>query len=207
MSHEPVDHLLAYVRSALPPPPARVLEIGAGDGTLAQALTGIGYAVVPIDPEPGGAGVRAVALHEVEEEAGSFDAAVAVLSLHHVEPLEVSCRRLAQLVRSGGRLVADELDVERFDERAAAWWIAQRTALGREAPSDPGEMVSELRGHIHTLATVRAALAPGFDVAEPVPGPYLHRWDLHPALRAREEAGIARGALPAVGARFVATRR
>src|ERR687885_183074 len=31
----PEPEVVAYVRAALPPPPARVLEIGAGDGTLA----------------------------------------------------------------------------------------------------------------------------------------------------------------------------
>ena len=30
--------VLAYVRACLPPPPARVLEVGAGDGSLAEAL-------------------------------------------------------------------------------------------------------------------------------------------------------------------------
>ena len=33
----PVPDAIAYVRAALPPPPARVLEIGAGNGELAAA--------------------------------------------------------------------------------------------------------------------------------------------------------------------------
>jgi SAM-dependent methyltransferase len=201
------DDVLAYVRSALPAPSARVLEIGAGSGELAEALIGLGYAVVAIDPEPSGASVQPVALHELEEQPGSFDAAVAVLSLHHIEPLGVSCERLARLLRPGGRVVVDELDVERFDERAAAWWVSQRTASGGDVPHDHGSMVAELRRHLHTLAEVRAALRSHFDVGEGVPGPYLYRWELHPALRAVEEAAIARGDLPATGARFIATRR
>jgi hypothetical protein len=40
-----------------------------------------------------------------------------------------------------------------------------------------------------------------------VPGPYLYRWDLDPALRAVEEALVAQGVLPATGARFVGVRR
>ena len=201
------DDVLAYVRSALPEPPARVLEIGAGTGELAEALTTLGYAVVAIDPEPTGDRVHAVALHEFEDQAASFDAAVAVLSLHHVEPLDVSCERLAQLLRPGARVVVDEFDVGRFDERAAAWWIAQRAAATGEEPHDHAVMVAELRSHLHTIGDVRAALAPSFDVGEAVPGSYLHRWDLHPALRAVEEAEIARGRIPATGARLIATRR
>jgi SAM-dependent methyltransferase len=203
----PADDVVAYVRSALPPPPARVLEIGAGSGELAQALAEVGYEVVPIDPEPSGERVLAVALDEFEDRAASFDAAVAVLSLHHVDPLDASCERLAELLRPGGRVVVDEFDVERFDERAAAWWIAQQTATGGgHAPREPGAMVAELRSHLHTLTQVRAALASGFEVGEAVPCAYLHRWELHPALRALEEAEIARGGLPATGARFIATR-
>src|ERR671933_451325 len=51
----------AYVRSALPPAPARVLEVGAGSGELAADLRAAGYDVVAIDPA-GGEGVAPVAL-------------------------------------------------------------------------------------------------------------------------------------------------
>src|SRR5919198_5244225 len=197
--------VLGFVRATLPPAPARVLEVGAGEGELAAALRDAGYDVVAIDPAADGApGVDPVALLELEAPDASFDAAVAVLSLHHVEPLSESCGRLAQVVRRGGVLAVDEFDVARFDERAAAWWIAQRRAAGGEAPDDPAEMVGDLRHHLHSVARVREALAPWFDVGEPVRGAYLHRWYLHPGLREVEESAIAAGDLPATGARLVA---
>ena len=99
-----------FVRASLPPPAARVLEIGAGDGELAARLGAAGYEVVAIDPAGEGA-VLPVALLELDEPHASFDAALAVVSLHHVEPLEPSCRRLAEVVRPGGTLVVDEFDV------------------------------------------------------------------------------------------------
>jgi SAM-dependent methyltransferase len=197
--------VLSFVRATLPAPPARILEVGAGAGELAAALGDAGYDVLAIDPA-GGNGVVPVALHELEAGDESFDAAVAVLSLHHVEPLSESCGRLAQVVRRGGVLAVDEFDVARFDERAAAWWIAQRRAAGGEAPDDPAEMVGDLRHHLHPVARVREALAPWFDVGEPVRGAYLHRWYLHSGLREVEESAIAAGDLPATGARLVATR-
>src|SRR4051812_10499249 len=121
--------VVAFVRASLAPPPARILEIGAGRGELAAALREAGYDVVAIDPAvDDAAGVEAVALADVRAADGSFDAAVAVLSLHHVEPLSESCARLAELVRPGGVLVVDEFDVGRFDERAARWQMAQRAA-------------------------------------------------------------------------------
>jgi SAM-dependent methyltransferase len=199
--------LLGYVRSALPAPPARVLEIGAGDGELAAALRDAGYDLLAIDPAGQRPGVIDLHLHRVDEPADSFDAAVAVLSLHHVEPLTGSCRRLGELVRDGGRLVVDEFDVERFDERAARWWLEQREAPSDHDHADAATIVAELRGHLHSLARLREALAPWFAIGEPTPGPYLHRWLLRPELRALEERLIADGELPATGARLVAVRR
>ena len=200
--------LVAFVRAALPPPPARVLEVGAGGGELAALLREAGYDVVAIDPAADGApGVEPVALLDVTADDASFDAAVAVVSLHHVEPLAESCARLAAVVRPGGVLAIDEFDVTKFDERAAAWQIAQRRAAGIDHPDHEASWSEDLRHHMHPVAAIRAALARAFDVGEPVPGPYLYRWDLHPALRPVEEALIAAGDLPATGARMVGVRR
>jgi SAM-dependent methyltransferase len=198
----------AFVRGALPPPPARVLEVGAGNGELATTLREAGYDVVAIDPAADGApGVDPVALIDVAADDASFDAAVAVVSLHHVEPLAESVARLAALVRPGGTLVVDEFDVARFDERAATWQMRQRAAAGIAHPEHEHSWSADLRHHMHPVTEVRAALAAGFDLGEPVPGPYLYRWELHPALREVEEALIATGELPATGARMVGTRR
>ena len=151
--------------------------------------------------------MRPVALLDLEEPAASFDAAVAVVSLHHVEPLEPSCAHLGALVRPGGRLVVDEFDVGAFDEIAAAWLCARRRELGREAPDDPAAMVGDLREHLHTIERIRAALSAPFELGPGERGPYLHRWDLAPALQRAEEEAIAAGRLPAVGVRFTGVRR
>jgi SAM-dependent methyltransferase len=195
----PTPDVTAFVRAALPPPPARVLEVGAGDGELAAVLADAGYDVVAIDPAASTASVRAVALHELVDEP--FDAAVAVVSLHHVEPLPESVRRLAELVRPGGTLVVDEIDVERLDERAVRWWLEHSGH-----PGEAGEIVAEMREHLHSLDRLREALAAWFELGEPVRGPYLHRWNLPPGLRDPEERLVAAGELPAVGARLVGVR-
>ena len=96
--------VLAFVRANLPPPPLRLLEVGAGDGALSGALAEAGYEVLAIEPQPTAANVRRVALHELDEPPGSFDA-VAITSLHHVEPL-----------RAHSRASRDCLS------RAARWW-------------------------------------------------------------------------------------
>jgi SAM-dependent methyltransferase len=198
----PHPDVLAFVRAALPAPPARVLEVGAGQGELAAALADGGYDVVAIDPAGHDPAVRAVPLHEVDEPAASFAAAVAVVSLHHVEPLAESCRRLAELVRPGGTLVIDEFDVERFDERAARWLVEQR-GEGR----DPAAIVADMREQLHPLPRIRTELSPWFELGRPVPCAYLYRWDVPPNLRDVEEELIGRGGLPATGARLIGTRR
>jgi SAM-dependent methyltransferase len=201
------SELLAFVRANLPAPPARLLEVGAGDGALAGALAVAGYDVLAIDPQPAGADVRPVALLELDERPASFRAAVAVTSLHHVEPLEESLARLAELLEPGGVLVVDEFDVAAFDERAAAWWLRQRHALGAAEHASAEELVGEHRAHLHPLAKIVAALEPRFDVGAPLYGPYLYRWDLDESLRRVEEKAIARAEIPAVGARLLARLR
>ena len=184
----PTADVHAFVRAALPDAPARVLEIGAGRGELAADLLRAGYNVVAIDPAGGPPPVRQLALVDLEGPNRSFDAAVAVVSLHHVSPLPESFARLGALIRPGGRLIVDEFDVQHFDERAAEWWIEQGLTQRRERPQNAAAFVEEMRGHLHPLARVADALAPWFDVCLPVRGAYLHRWDLGPGLRDAEEA-------------------
>src|SRR5215207_9583446 len=160
----PTPDVHAFVCASLPPRPARVLEIGAGDGTLATALREDGYDVLAIDPA-GGDGILQVPLLELEAPPHFFAAAIAVTSLHHVDPLHASVERLARLLPPGAPLVVDEFDIGRYDVRAP----------------------------LHTLATIATALDPWFEVHPPVRGPYLYRWQIDPALRGEEEEQIAAG--------------
>src|SRR3954466_7696240 len=136
--------LRAFVRANLPEPPARVLEIGAGAGGLARALRAAGYDVLALDPRSDGDDdVRPVALVDLDEPAGSFAAAVAVVSLHHVDPLEESCRLPGELVGRGGPVVVEEFAVGPFDLGAAAWWLGQRRTLGEEQSQTAEELVAD----------------------------------------------------------------
>ena len=180
------------------------MEVGAGDGDLALALASAGYEVTAIDPAATpDSHVEQCSLLEVQ---GSFDAAVSVVALHHVEPLEPSCAHLATLIPGGGTLVIDELDIDRYDERATGWWLGQRRALGHVEEKSPAQILDTLRHHIHPLARINAALAPYFGFGAPVRGPFLHRWSLSSELQAAEVELIAEDLLPAMRARQVATR-
>src|SRR4029077_1432887 len=87
-----------FVLSHLPPPPARVLEVGCGElGGLVPALVEAGYDALGVDPHaPDGVRFRRRSFQETE---GEFEAVVAGRVLHHVRPLGEGLDRLAALGR------------------------------------------------------------------------------------------------------------
>ena len=143
-----------------------MLEVGAGEGELAAVLGAAGYDVTAIDPR-GGNGVLQVALEDFDAPPRSFDAAVAMVSLHHVVPLGKSLRRLSEVLRHGARLVVDEIAIERFDERAAAWWLGHSGHDKR-----PADHVAEMREHLHSGgADRRRSSRPGSTCTRPCRAP------------------------------------
>jgi SAM-dependent methyltransferase len=198
--------LVSFVKRALPRPPARVLEVGAGSGELSAYLTDSGYDVVAIDPASRAPHVQGVALADLEAPASSFDAAVAVLSLHHVEPLDRSCERLAKVLRPGAVLVVDEFDLGVLDVEAVRWWLGQGPDVHQHG-HDAEAIVAEMRDHLHQLSDVRRALEPWFELGDVERAPYLYRWALGPHVRPLEEEAISSGQIAATGARIVGRRR
>jgi SAM-dependent methyltransferase len=205
----------AFVGEQLPSPPASVLEVGCGDGELAHELDAAGYDVVAIDPEaPEGPIFRQVRLEEFDG-SGPFAAAVASLSLHHIEDLGAAVDKIAGLLEPGGLLVLNEWDRERFQGATARWYFHQRqalAALGREqaeiesAFEDWWTEWSERRSDVHPYSAMRPELDRRFSelVLEWVP--YLYGYRLGGEVEPLERALIASGELEAVGFRYVGTR-
>ena len=197
--------VLAFARGALPPPPARVLEIGAGDGELAAALREHRYAVTAIDPKAeDGSGV---------ERTARIDAGGA-LRRGHRGRLAAPRRAARGVLRAprgadrAGRGARDRRARHPPLRRARDRLVAAPAQRGRgtTTTTPPESILDGMRGHIHALDDVLAALAPHFTLGEPVRGPYLHRWHLPPGLREVEERLIGSGDLPATGARLVGIR-
>jgi SAM-dependent methyltransferase len=214
---EPVyrRHVAAFVRKQLPPPPVTVLEVGCGEGELAEELSAAGYDIVAIDPEaPEGPIYRRLTLEEFDG-SGPFAAVVASLSLHHIEDVAAAVDKIADLLAPGGLLVLNEWDRDRFRGTTARWYFHQRqalAALGREhAEIEPTfeewwPEWHERRSDVHPYVIMR----PHFDrrfaerLLEWVP--YLYGYRLGGEVEPLERALIESGEIDAVGFRYVGTR-
>ena len=111
--------LIEFVLSQLPSSPARVLEVGCGQGEVALALAEHGYEVVAIDPEaPEGEIFRRTTI-EAFTDPGPFDAVVASRSLHHVHELGAMLDKLLRLLR--GPMILNEFAWDRLEPMTPEW--------------------------------------------------------------------------------------
>jgi SAM-dependent methyltransferase len=188
-------HLIA--RRELPPPPARVLEVGCGNGDLARALDDDGYRVVAVDPKaPEGAIFRRIPIEELGDE-GLFDGAVASLALHHVHDLGVALERVHSALRPGSPFLVREFAWDFVDEPTARWDYARR---GREGGLSEWRTEHE---HLHGFEALRSALDARFRERSFAWGPYLSESEPGEGHAAEEERLIEAGEIRAVGFLYV----
>ena len=200
----------AFVLGHLPSVPARVLEVGCGEGALARALDRAGYAVTAIDPKaPEGPLFRRVTLEELADP-GPFDAVVASLSLHHVESLPTALDRIDALLGPRGVVVVNEFAKDRLDPQTAEWYFERRHALaaarGAAAPGCFDECLRQWEddhADLHGYEAMRAALDARFHERFFAWVPYLHYELAQVASEAEEQELIDSGAIRATGFRYV----
>jgi Methyltransferase domain len=160
----------SWVLQELPPPPARVLEIGCGDrGGVVPALVAAGYDALGVDPRaPEGPRFEQRDFRELE---GEWDAAVAGRVIHHLEPLGAALDHLASLAPV---LAVDEFAWDLIDAPLQTWYEAHHT------PSSPGPpSLDEWRWRhpgLHPHGVVLAALRERYDERALEWVPYFHRW-------------------------------
>ncbi len=180
-----------FVLAELAHPPARVLEVGCGDGELARELVAAGYDVLAIDPDaPAGPLFRRTTIEDLDEP-GPFDAAVASRSLHHVSDLSLALDKVAAVLRPGGIFIVDDFAWERLDADSA-----------RLVGIDLQEWRDE-HCDLHTSEAMLRGLEARFTARGLSPGPYLYRETNQAIDEARERELIEAERLSAIGFRYV----
>lgn len=206
---------IRWALDALGPRRARVLEVGAGAGTVARALAVAGHDVVALDPDGpscaiarrtlAGAGAVVEAPLGADGLAdGSFDAVRFGRSLHHVDDLEGAAARTAALLAPGGVVLVDEVALARVTGGPSAAFIAgglARLAAAGDVPADAVPAVADVEalwarkiahGHLHSLEAMLGALGRHLALAAPEWTPSL--WSecaKHVADPARADAAAA----------------
>jgi SAM-dependent methyltransferase len=205
----------AWVKSQLPRPPARVLEVGCGNGRLARALNRAGYDVVAVDPRaPNGRIFRRCRIEDLGEFP-RFDVAVAGFALHHVDGLAVVLDKVSALLRARGRFIVYEFAWDHFDRKTAEWFWMRRGALSpKMRPHFGGRSASVSlkkwrRGFrdLHTYRQMRKELDRRFATRFFAWTPYLHEFPGGISSESDERRSIVAGVIRPMGFRYIGQRR
>jgi 2-polyprenyl-3-methyl-5-hydroxy-6-metoxy-1,4-benzoquinol methylase len=169
-----------------------VLDVGCGDGLLAQRLAPVSQSVTGIEPDPatadraigrvGGLDDVQISCRSFEEfDPGSrrFDLVTFVASLHHMDLRTTLARARDMLTPSG------EIAVVGLSANESAWdWVWSAVCVpvvkvaGRlhgETP-DIGVVVAEPRESLRTIRRMTAEVLPGAVIRRKVYYRYLLRW-------------------------------
>jgi Methyltransferase domain len=198
-----------FVLVQLPPPPARVLEVGCGEeGGIAPTIAEAGYDVLAIDPDaPVGPLYLRITLEELDDPE-PFDAVAAGRVLHHVHPLSPALDKLAAIAPL---VVIDEFAWNHMDAATVDWYERRHRQL-REAGQDPKAppvFPEWLARHpeLHPYETLRRELDSRYEPRHFEQRPYLYRWLRDTATLALEEAAITAGTIQPIGWRYAGVRR
>jgi SAM-dependent methyltransferase len=137
--------------------PQRVLEVGGGEGELAQRVgKELGAELIGIDQSERmvaiqrekGIDARVGTVAGLPFADGEFDTAIAAWMLYHVDDLDGALSELARLLRRGGRLVAVTNSLDHLRE---LWDLAGRETSARafQFRSENGE--DALRRHFRSV--------------------------------------------------------
>lgn len=150
----------------LPKLPARVLEVGAGEGALAERLQQRGYHMLALDADLSAVlaararGVEAVQATWPDYDSQRFDGLLFTRSLHQIKLLDRAVLRARQLLNFGGVLLVEDSAPQEFKPEYLISWCRQAGDwLKHAAASTEGGIVKEFRLD-STIARLIAARDP-----------------------------------------------
>ncbi|HEU4521674.1 MAG TPA: class I SAM-dependent methyltransferase [Thermoanaerobaculia bacterium] len=188
---------LAFVLRWLPPA-ASVLEVGCGDGELAEELQKRGFRVIGIDSDP--EAVDAARRRSVDARLASwpgqsggepphserFDAILFTRSLHHIDPLDAAVVRARE---TGDMILIEDFALTEVSESFVRWLRGK---------------VAEWEAHdVHPFASIRSEVAKHFRITHQEQVPYCYRYFDAPDDLAIYKEEKSRGEL--LGRRLVGT--
>ncbi len=214
----------------------RLLDIGAGDGSLALELADLGFRVTPIDDsEKAVAKARANGVRVLQADIREFqtddrfEAALFGMSAHHVKPFGKALDRVNEVLNPSGTLLLEEFDTAAIDLSSASWFYGAQAILHavetypEVAPfTDPLERWRrEHEHHGESLGTgeeMLSAVKARFELVSVEKVPFFYRFlakeaakvrakDFGAALFELETSLIGQGQLKPVGLRIVARKR
>jgi cyclopropane fatty-acyl-phospholipid synthase-like methyltransferase len=211
-----IDDTLAFVRRWLPPPPLRLLEIGAGAGELTEPLLALGYTITALDSDPNAvaeAHVRGLPVRLATWPAVMpmcFDAAVFVRTLHHLGNLDKALSAVRAILPHNGLVLVDDFAFADLPAKTTAWlrpWVTEARAA-RLLCSTPHPIVRHLLSNgsrkpfredheVHTAEAMDRALRDHFSVVEATVAPYLYRYLSASVKGGPKAAALVRAALAA----------
>lgn len=191
-----VDSSLRFLRQHLVREASSILDVGCGNGAIAQGLLSDGHRVVGLDLSEEAvvaARARGVDAHLItwpDLETQAVDAIVFARSLHHMEDLGNALDRVRDLLVTGGVLLVDDFAWEAANTVTLVWLRDQARGLcsrgllpensclldkifGSEDPL-PGwkKEYSSLHDSIHLDSAIRRR----FQVKETSQSPYLYSY-------------------------------
>jgi SAM-dependent methyltransferase len=202
-----------FIRGHLPPPLARVIELGCGQaGGHIPALLREGYDAVGVDPEAPQDSAYRQAAFENYSPGGSADAVIASVALHHVDDPGAVLDHVTELLNPHGVLIVIEWISEDFDEKTASWCFRHQL---RDL-AEPGAWLAEVRADwtasalpweafwrrwlehhgLHAAADIRREIDARFVTIHHSSGPYYFP-DLQGADARAEQAAVSAGEIRA----------
>ena len=103
------EHSRYLIELSFLPPPAKWLDMGAGDGSAVRLLRSLGYEAEGIDLTPRGEDVTAGDYLQPPYSEGSFDGILSQCSFYASGNVPLALKQAGKLLKKGGKLVFSDV--------------------------------------------------------------------------------------------------